>query len=216
MRPFVTSIDTADIAALIAPRPLLVVWGTADHFFTDSPDCSHKAMGEAMSVYQAFGTAGNLSVQLIPGMQHEFEDFTASQFLFGFGTPRRDYGTQENGMHVCPDGWGMIGIHESSNQFLCAKIPSSNINCRVDPAPGANPTQRSGMHACPAGFYMQGAQVADNRFTCCQSPGVPASSEVVDQNNQMEGMHACGQTQSGSPHFMTGLHAGQNHLLCEQ
>jgi cephalosporin-C deacetylase-like acetyl esterase len=209
-------IDTADVAALIAPRPLLVVWGTADHFFTDTPDCAHKAMNEAASVYQAFGAPGNFSVQQIPGMQHEFEDFTAAQFLLGSATPRRDYGTQENGMHVCPNGWGMIGIHDSNNQFLCAKVPSTNITCRVDPAPGASPTQRDGMHACPLGFYMQGAQVNDNRFTCCQSPAVPISSEVVDQHNQVEGMHGCLQSQTGPPHFMTGLHAGQNHLLCQQ
>jgi cephalosporin-C deacetylase-like acetyl esterase len=208
-------IDTADLAALIAPRPLLVVWGTADHFFTDSPDCARKAMGEAASVYQAFGEPGNFSVQLIPGMQHEFEDFTSSQFLLGSATPRRDYGTQENGMHVCPDGWGMIGIHDANNQFLCAKVPSADISCRVDPALGANPTQRDGIHACPTGFYMQGAHVGDNRFTCCQSPAVPISSEVVDQNNQVEGMHGCPQNQTGLPHFMTGLHAGQNRLLCQ-
>jgi hypothetical protein len=118
-------------------------------------------------------------------------------------------------MHVCPEGFGMIGIHDSDNEFLCAKVPSSSITCNVDPLPGANPTQRSGMHACPLGLYMQGANVSENRFTCCQSAANPISSETIDSGTQLEGMHGCPQDLTTVPHFMTGLQAAQNKLLCE-
>ena len=50
-------IDTADLSALIAPRPLLVVCGTADPFLTGSPDCAHKAVGEEAFVLSGVWSA---------------------------------------------------------------------------------------------------------------------------------------------------------------
>jgi hypothetical protein len=221
-------IDTADIAALIAPRPLLVVWGEKDPFYTKLPDCVSKAMREARLVYRAYDVPDNLSIQLIPGMQHEFEDFTSAQFLLGSASARRAYGAQWSG--TCPDGFGMIGVHLSTNEFLCARASSSDISCQVDPQPGGNPRKRADMHACPDGFYIQGVEVNKqgaeskaSRFTCCKIADSSSTGEAVDSATQLEGMHACPQQPAAAPLFMTGLQVVvtgslvvKDWLLCER
>jgi hypothetical protein len=76
---------------------------------------------------------------------------------------------QEQGMHACPRGSVMSGLHTSTNQLLCVPSPldpagnDPSVVRIIDFPPG---TQRGGMHACPTGRLMAGIQVARNQVLC--------------------------------------------------
>jgi dienelactone hydrolase len=202
-------IDSADLAALIAPRPMLIVWGQSDPFFTSPTDCTTRAATQGAQVYSAFGVPSNFVEALIPGMQHNFEDYTSAQFLLGRAGLRRDYGTQQNGVRSCNANEGMVGIRSDKNEYLC--LPATGpLSCKVD---ASGLTQRDGMHACPVGSFMQGADLGSNSFICCTGPQASAGSEFKDLGSQTEGMHACPQG-GGENVFMSGLQNQANQILC--
>jgi hypothetical protein len=206
-------LEMEDLAVLIAPRRLLITWGTADDFWTGSQgSCARDALAKAQMIWQRLNL-GALTPNFITSMPHELDDASAFELIFGPPAPiRRDYGTVCNGMHCCLPGEAMIGAHLDHNQFLCAPVASAPEEvCAVD-----TDTQRSGMHACPAGHYMKGLHVGNNQLTCCfdRSRGEsPLANELVDNGTQLEDMHGCFGAGTRT-RIITGIHAGNNKLLC--
>jgi dienelactone hydrolase len=207
-------LEIEDLAALIAPRRLLITWGTSDDFWTGSQgSCARTALANAQTIWQRLNL-GPLTPNFITGMPHELDDASAFDLIFRTPAPiQRDYGTQCEGMHCCPAGEAMIGAHTDHNQFLCAPVlrtPGNEV-CAVDSG-----TQRQGMHACPVGRYMKGLHVGNNQLTCCfdRSRGQPAlANETVDRGTQLQDMHGCFAA-GARARIMTGIHVGNNQLLC--
>lgn len=122
-----------------------------------------------------------------------------------------DHATQRNGMHSCPVGTFVVGVHLERNELLC----SSNFGGyeAVDEVTD-NSTQMTGwhpdgdgtMHGCPAGMGVTGVYGGD-LLNC--APLSRSPSLFVDKNTQIMGMHACPE---GT--VMAGLHASRNWLLC--
>jgi hypothetical protein len=210
--------DAGDIAALIAPHRLYAMWGSDDPFLPQKPSgsstaCSQSASDAARKVYAALGHSGSFREGPILGMVHEIDTTSSLQFLTGTTPPDQlDYGTQCGaGMHCCPAGKAMGGIHVNRNDFICRDVlPPAFESCFNDTG-----TQRQNMHACPAGNYMRGVHIANNWLTCCHDTRNPAvlrfTSEVVDSGTQVQGIHACATSQP----FMTGIRLDQNLLLCD-
>jgi hypothetical protein len=75
----------------------------------------------------------------------------------------------EQGMHACPKGSVMSGLHTSTNQLLCVPSPldplgnDPSVVRVIDQPPG---TKRSNMHTCPLGRPMAGIQVARMQVLC--------------------------------------------------
>jgi dienelactone hydrolase len=225
-------LEAGDVAGLIAPRRLYAMFGGGgdsqyEQLMPDGSNlrCSDKAATEARATYARLGQSSNFFGPngangsnglgpVITGMQHEIDNTTSLQFFKRSATPpsdQLDYGTQCNGMHCCPAGKAMAGIHVGRNDFICRDVlASSREECTVDTG-----TQRANMHACPAGNYLRGVDLSQNFFTCCHdkgpAPKLAFRSEAVDGGTQVQGMHAC----LAADPFMTGFNQGQNQLLCD-
>lgn len=211
--------DTADLAALIAPRRLYAMWGDQDPIFFSklsgaAANCGTLGRLQGEDTYNRLGLGSRFQFRLIRGMDHEIDNTTALQFLTGT-TPldQLDYGTQCNGMHCCPPGKAMGGVHIGRNDLICRDaVARTNEQCST-----AN-TTRHGMRACPAGTWARGYHNANNQLTCCwdRTRGqVPLASEAIDpvaggSVTSAQGMHAC----PVSRPLITGIHAGNNQLLC--
>lgn len=122
-----------------------------------------------------------------------------------------DRATQRNGMHSCPVGAFVMGVHLERNELLCS---SSFGGYQATDEVVDNSTQMTGwhpdgdgtMHGCPAGMAVTGVY-GGNLLNC--APLSRSASLFVDKKTQMMGMHACPE---GT--VMTGLHASRNWLLC--
>jgi hypothetical protein len=129
-----------------------------------------------------------------------------------------DTGTQEQGMHACPVGFAIAGVHLESNLFLCRRVvhygDENYVMTIFDAGPG---TQRADMHACPDGTYMRGLRADQNNLLCSYDSrrGQPQDwlTEFEDTNSQDYDMHTCPAT-SGNISFLTGIRADQNRFLC--
>lgn len=122
---------------------------------------------------------------------------------------------QEDGMHSCPVGYAIAGLHEDNNYLLCAKIETTGEKL-IDRS-GA--TQRADMHACPNGWVARGVHIAGNHLICAK-PKNQIISHFVDGDNespaQLHGMHVCPKKGSGSAvvGIMVGIRADRNDFLC--
>jgi hypothetical protein len=76
-------------------------------------------------------------------------------------------------MHVCPTGSVMVGLHGSSNRFVCQRfIRDSRATSTFrtldigtqDPEP--HPADVRTMHVCSEGLAMFGAHLGKNQFAC--------------------------------------------------
>jgi dienelactone hydrolase len=213
--------DTGDLAALIAPRPLYAMWGDRDPIFPASlpgapANCGTLGRMQGEDTYNRLGIPWHFQFRLIPGMEHKIDNTTALQFLTGT-TPldQRDYGSVCNGMHCCPSGKAMGGVHIERNDLICRDIvPSANEQCST-----VN-TVRHSMLACPAGTWARGYHKENKQLTCCRDKttlGKAPPAETVDpvpghSATTAQGMHAC---PPWSP-LITGIHAENNQLLCAQ
>jgi hypothetical protein len=129
-----------------------------------------------------------------------------------------DTGTQEQGMHACPVGFAIAGVHLENNLFLCRRVvhygDENYVMTIFDAGPG---TQRADMHACPDGTYMRGLRADQNNLLCSYASrrGQPQDwlTEFEDMSSQDYGMHTCPVT-SGNISFLTGIRADQNRFLC--
>jgi dienelactone hydrolase len=76
-------IDAADLAALIAPRPLRAIWGQEDNFFKAEPNrtCMESADRDTRSVYGKFANPADYQHMETPNMKHEVDVAKAIDFL---------------------------------------------------------------------------------------------------------------------------------------
>jgi hypothetical protein len=123
-----------------------------------------------------------------------FGTYTASQEIV-------DHNTQFQGMHACPDGMAMTGLHVANNLLACAPA-SQAIERFVDTG-----TIRSGMHACPEGAPVFAIHTGRNLLVCGTQGWRPGES--IDAGTPRHGMHSCQEGQ-----YVVGLHIGDNLLLC--
>ena len=116
-----------------------------------------------------------------------------------------DQDTQRNGMHSCPLGRFVVGVHVNRNLLLCSDEFGgySSLVEVIDRS-----TQVQGMHACPEGMAMTGLHVGKNLLACAPVARPPIA-RFIDSSTQRSGMHDC---PSGNP--VSGLHVGRNLLLC--
>lgn len=75
--------DMGDLAALVAPRPLLVQWGELERDTYGGPltDASLSEFDRTMAVYQQLGAAEHLKSTITPGAGHGFDVAAAVEFL---------------------------------------------------------------------------------------------------------------------------------------
>jgi len=116
-----------------------------------------------------------------------------------------DRDTQRNGMHSCPPGFFVIGVHVETNLLLCSREFGGYSSWEeiIDRS-----TQVQSMHACPEGMAMTGLHVGRNLLACAPvaRPPIPA---FVDRRNQNNSMHGCPR---GNP--VSGIHVSSNLLRC--
>jgi hypothetical protein len=216
-------LDAGDIAALISPHRLYAMWGAGDGTLSEIPSgapktCAQTATDTARSIYSALGNANGFREAPIPGMVHEFDTTSSSQFLTG-ATPfdQLDYGTTCNGMRCCPAGAAIAGFSQShlsgssSLDLVCRTTISATFeSCSVD----QNRTQRQGMLACPVGTYAHGMDIPNNLLTCCHDTRTPPQlvlgSEIVDSTSTTQGIRAC----ATSNPLATGVRVDLNEVLC--
>ena len=121
-----------------------------------------------------------------------------------------DQGTQRYGMHSCPVGMFVTGIHGQRNQLLCADGYGNHSQETID-----RNTHSQGMHACPRGLAMTGIHAGKNLFACARVDesrvefGKAGWAPRVDQSIRRQGMHACPDTRP-----VLGMQVQKNLLLC--
>lgn len=120
-----------------------------------------------------------------------------------------DRSTQRNGMHACPAGQLMTGVHVGNNQLLCAPGKGDFAHEIVD----AN-TVRNQMHACPVGYAMTGLHVDSNLLSCVKLID-PPQPPLVDPGTARMGMHACpaGRFMSGTVQNAAGQPAANQEVM---
>ncbi len=128
-----------------------------------------------------------------------------------FGAQTIDLATQRNGMHSCPVGAFVSGVHLSRNELLCSSSfggyeAVDEVTDNSTQMTGWHPEGNGTMHGCPQGMGVTGVYGGD-LLNCAPLPISP--SLFVDKETQVMGMHACPE---GT--VMTGLHASLNWLLC--
>jgi dienelactone hydrolase len=73
-----TQLDMADLAALVAPRPLLIQSGTKDDIFPIK--ATKSAIKEIRSAYSVFGVKENVEVDIFEG-EHQWSPTKVAAFL---------------------------------------------------------------------------------------------------------------------------------------
>jgi ferredoxin len=113
--------------------------------------------------------------------------------------------TIRQGMHSCPVGAFIVGIHVDGKKLLCSNSISSyseqdeRVNYDII---------RQGMHACPKGSAMTGVHV-DRRLLSCAPVPQAFNAEIVDHYTIRNGMHACPEDTVAA-----GIHVDDRKLLC--
>jgi hypothetical protein len=119
---------------------------------------------------------------------------------------RNPHVTQRAGMHACPIGQYMTGIHASSNSFLCMTFPGHSYQAFQEISD--TKTQVNGMHGCPTNFAMTGLYNSGaGTLLCAPFAGVP--TVTTDNGTQRIGMHACPVNQVD-----VGFQGSRNQLAC--
>src|SRR6185295_1147469 len=124
-----------------------------------TPRAIELARGGWLAALLIVGLGGACSAGATP----EGEPITTTvEALHGDIVDHGTAATQCFGMHCCPSGYGMRGLHAIQNDLLCRQVNQQHEDCFVD-----HPTFRQGVHACPRGTYMRGIRIDQNLLTCC-------------------------------------------------
>ena len=121
-----------------------------------------------------------------------------------------DGGNQRNGMHACPDGFGMGGDHLNDNRILCRRLPTLQ---HLDDPYVENSNQDHGMLACKDGYYAIGLH-GENTLLCQKAADITLGARTVDTGSQNYNMHVCPQSSGGPEMVMVGMHESNNWRLC--
>jgi hypothetical protein len=116
-----------------------------------------------------------------------------------------DRNTQRHGIHSCPPGLFVVGVHVDNNMLLCGDVFGTYLSTNeiIDTS-----TVVQGMHSCPEGMAMTGLHVERNLLGCAPISS-SSRARMIDVVTQRNGMHACPE---GYP--MSGIHVNRNLLLC--
>jgi hypothetical protein len=216
-------LDAADLAALIAPRPLMITWGSEDHLLGLTPrrgvqPCSEAAIEGARLVYRAVHAPAALQVEVVPWARHEIDPAGVLTFLTGQRPAQvLDWGTACNGMHCCPPGAAVAGVHPARDLLVCLRTdeaaPRSDGCFTVTGAVAGAGAGGGQPRLCPAGSYLRGLDRRQRCLTCCPRASSRAaaapSATPVEAAGLAFGIRAC---PAGAP-LAAGLSA-QGVLLC--
>ncbi len=113
--------------------------------------------------------------------------------------------TIRQGMHSCPVGTFVTGIHVDGKMLLC----SDSIGSYSERDERVNYHNiRQGMHACPEGSAMTGVHV-DRRLLSCAPVPKEFNAEIVDHYTIRNKMHSCPERTVAA-----GIHVDDRKLLC--
>ena len=144
---------------------------------------------------------------------------SATEFIDGDDEPV----TVINGMHACPPGFLVTGVHVGRNLLLCTGYFGDFLDFPVQADFGITATNQfpfdgTTMHWCEPGGMVAGVHVAANGFNCQTLDRVavgingPLGAPTLDRGNAptvRAGMHAC---PIGS--VLVGAHFATNTFLC--
>lgn len=151
-----------------------------------------------------------------------------------------DASTQRNGMHSCPPGYAVSGVHVDQNLLLCdgnqifaqRGIRGPFLGNEVIDEPGHTFHQRPytngrTMHWCGPGRVVTGVHVLGNKFACSEygglasaalgppvldgAPGTPVTVRRVVAGNRTVEMHAC-----PIGFVLVGAYFAENAFLCAE
>lgn len=77
-----------------------------------------------------------------------------------------DFSTSRHGMHACPLGTAMMGIHVKDNVLKCSIPTHGTLELGTEHVDSS--TERSNMKACPSGYVMTGVHVKHNDVLCTE------------------------------------------------
>ena len=87
-KPLAKELGAEDIALLIAPRPLSIVWGANDAFFTDS---ARALRDETERRFHSVGAGSSFSTKVIPDIGHGIDADTVVDLVEQLsGTPSKE------------------------------------------------------------------------------------------------------------------------------
>ena len=200
-------LDSDDLAALVAPRRLMLTWGDKDPGYGNQAQCRRDALDRTTQIFGDLKIPEQLACRLVTSMDHEFDDATAYELPYCVQGPVvRDYATQCDGMHCCPPGGAVVGVdlNGGDNQLLCAQGPPTTGSCH-----SVSPKRKSGVYSCGLHEYMHGVHLSDHQLECCPSAGLAQGTLAVGQ--RLEEMPGC----SLAPQqVMTGLDPDAGNVTC--
>ncbi len=143
----------------------------------------------------------------------------ATEFIDGDDEPV----TVVNGMHACPYGFLVTGVHVDRNLLLCTGYFGDFLNFPVRADFGITPTNQfpfdgTSMHWCEPGGIVAGVHVAGNGFNCQTLDRVavglrgPLGAPTLDRGTNptvRAGMHAC-----PIGFVLAGAYFATNTFLC--
>jgi hypothetical protein len=144
------------------------------------------------------------------------EAANANEFVDGDNEPP----TQLNGMHTCPPGFLVAGVHVAQNLLLCTGPLEYALDFPARQSWGVRTDNQfafdgGSMHWCGTGSAVRGVHVDGNGFNCQSFDVITESyfgefgAPEIDRATQRSGMHAC---QIGK--VLVGAHFATNTFLC--
>ncbi|WP_170545813.1 hypothetical protein [Ruegeria arenilitoris] len=142
----------------------------------------------------------------------------AAEFVDGDNEPP----TQQNGMHSCPPGFLVAGVHVDQNLLLCTGPLEWALDFPARQSWGIRTDNQfafpgGSMHWCGPSEAVVGVHVDGNGFNC-QSYDVVTQSYFgdfgtpeIDTSTQRSGMHAC-----PIGKVLVGAHFDSNTFLCAE
>lgn len=98
--------------------------------------------------------------------------------------------TQCNGMHCCPVGYAITGIHRDLNKLECGLLSGANATteagCFVSGTTSHATFEGHDIQVCPWLYYMKGVHFNNQQFTCCPYPesNQPINPVTLDGNGE--------------------------------
>jgi hypothetical protein len=142
------------------------------------------------------------------------------------------YDTICNGMHCCPNGKAMSGLHIGENTLECRALTGATDVCFIQDLDNRFfQVEGQWVPSCPGGTYMKGYNANGNLATCCNFPtsnyptsrfldghgeGPTQESRPFLHRNFFGGCYAGTLHSCPGPAVMQGLNAGQNKFHCVQ
>ena len=119
-------------------------------------------------------------------------------------------------LHVCPQGYGMAGVHVMDNSFTCLRMVRPGLEREVSSILDTGTHSdfgRGTMHVCPTGMYMRGLNITSNWLICADGASLRSPFLNANGSTQGNGMHMCPMV-NGRQTVMTGIQKQRNDFSC--